>query len=188
MIASTLRRHVSANAQPKMLAPTHPNAGIEAEFQRRLERFIAEMHNSTVYWIRATYRAKPPEMAMDAEDGEDGEHWTAGISPARALQMMIKRLAKRWIERINALADDLAKWFAKSIHERVDASLQGALKKGGFAVEWKMSAEANDVMQATIGEQVGLIKSIPQRYFSEVEGMVMRSVQVGGDLKEKKKK
>ena len=37
-------------------------------------------------------------------------------------------------------------------------------------------------MRATISENVNLIKSIPQEYFTDIEGAVMRSVQVGRDL------
>jgi SPP1 gp7 family putative phage head morphogenesis protein len=37
-------------------------------------------------------------------------------------------------------------------------------------------------MQATINEQVSLIKSIPSQYFTQIEGVVMRSVQTGRDL------
>jgi len=58
------------------------------------------------------------------------------------------------------------------------------LKASGIAVSFKLTAEVNDVLQATIGEQVGLIKSIPQQYLGSVEGMVMRSVQTGRDLKQ----
>ena len=48
-------------------------------------------------------------------------------------------------------------------------------------VDWKMTAAQREVMEATIGEQVALIKSIPAQYLSQVEGMVMRSVAAGGD-------
>ncbi|MDB5605134.1 MAG: phage head morphosis protein [Bradyrhizobium sp.] len=38
------------------------------------------------------------------------------------------------------------------------------------------------IMAATVGQQVSLIKSIPSQYFTDVEGLVMRSVQTGRDL------
>ena len=40
----------------------------------------------------------------------------------------------------------------------------------------------NNALQATIAENVGLIRSIPEKYFTEVEGLVMRSVARGRDL------
>lgn len=56
------------------------------------------------------------------------------------------------------------------------------LERGGFAVEFKMTRAMNDVLQATVKENVSLIKSIPERYFAQVEGAVMRSVAAGRDL------
>ena len=56
------------------------------------------------------------------------------------------------------------------------------LRDGGFTVRFRMTKVMTEVMKATIGEQVGLIKSIPSAYFTQIEGMVMRAVSVGGDL------
>jgi len=56
------------------------------------------------------------------------------------------------------------------------------LKKAGFTVKFKMKPAMRDIMRATVGQQVSLIKSIPSQYFTNIEGMVMRSVQTGRDL------
>jgi SPP1 gp7 family putative phage head morphogenesis protein len=56
------------------------------------------------------------------------------------------------------------------------------LKKAGFTVKFKMTPAMRDIMQATISQQVSLIKSIPSQHFTNIEGLVMRSVQKGGDL------
>jgi uncharacterized protein with gpF-like domain len=56
------------------------------------------------------------------------------------------------------------------------------LRDAGYSVKFKMTREMRDVMDATINEQVSLIRSIPQQYLTQVEGMVMRSVQTGRDL------
>lgn len=45
-----------------------------------------------------------------------------------------------------------------------------------------MTSQMNNALQATIAENVGLIRSIPEKYFTEVEGLVMRSVARGRDL------
>ena len=45
-----------------------------------------------------------------------------------------------------------------------------------------MTPALRDIRQATIGQQVSLIKSIPSQYFTNIEGLVMRSVQTGRDL------
>jgi uncharacterized protein with gpF-like domain len=66
--------------------------------------------------------------------------------------------------------------------QRTDAALRAILKKGGFAVKFRMTRAMNDVLRATIAEQVGLIRSIPEQYLAQVQGSVMRSVQAGRDL------
>lgn len=156
--------------KPITLPPVHPNAGIEAEFRRRLQKWVDAMHKSVLYWIRAAYRANKPAMAKDG-------------SAAAELSLTMKRLAAQWQKNINAASEEIADYFATAAAKRSDSALRAALAKAGFTVEFTMTREANDVMQATIGEQVGLIRTIASQYLSQVEGLVMRSVQEGRDLK-----
>lgn len=162
------RRLVSAK-RPLTLAPVRPNAGHRAAYEARLDALIAEMNRSLVYWLRAAYRARPPEMAQDS-------------SPARTMQAAFRKLARRWQDRFDKAAPELAQWFARGVSDRSDAALRGVLNRAGFAIEFKMTAPMNDALQATIGEQVGLIKSIASQHLSEVEGLVNRSVAAGRDL------
>ncbi|HZK98648.1 MAG TPA: hypothetical protein VFC47_02000 [Caulobacteraceae bacterium] len=69
-------------AKPVTLRPVHPNCGVEAQYRRRLDAIIAEMHRSLVYFVSAAYRANEPEMAQDR-------------SPAKELQAAMKRFANR---------------------------------------------------------------------------------------------
>ena len=73
------------------------------------------------------------------------------------------------------MAQELAAYFARSVQRRSDATLKNILKRGGVAVEWQMSPR----LEATINQNVSLIKSIPEQYLSQVEQAVMRSVQTG---------
>ena len=52
----------------------------------------------------------------------------------------------------------------------------------GFTFDLKMTPAMQNTMQSFIHENVNLIKSIPEKYFTEVEGLVMRSVRSGRDL------
>jgi len=102
--------------------------------------------------------------------------------PANILTLAIRRLAKRWLKAFDGAAEDMAKFFAKAAHKRSDAQMKRILKKGGFTVEFKMTPAMRDVLNATIGENVALIKSIPQQYLKNVEVQVMQSVKAGRDL------
>lgn len=103
-------------------------------------------------------------------------------SPARELIAVVRRLAARWQRRFDQLAPELSSWFATASAKRSDEALRASLRKGGFTVKFKPTRAQNDAYQAVIGENVGLIKSIPAQHLTQVEGMVMRSVQVGRDL------
>lgn len=151
------------------LRPIHPNVGIERDYQRRIVRLLSDMHDSVLYWLTAAYRANPPVMAQD-------ETATASLRAA------IHKLKKRWIERFDDGARDLAEYFAQSVADRSDAALRKILKDSGFTVDWRMTRAQREIIQATVHQNVSLIKSIPEQYLGSVETMVMQSVQTGRDL------
>lgn len=153
----------------KILPPIHANAGIEAEYAKKLQALIDEMHRSVAWFIVAAYRKNIPLIAQDE-------------LPSAALKRAVDALASRWIGRFDEASKALAKYFALSVAKRSDARLRTILKNSGFAVEFKMTRGMQDIARATINANVALIKSIPQKYLGDVEGMVMRSVQTGHDL------
>lgn len=103
-------------------------------------------------------------------------------TPAKELERAIKKLGLRWQKQFDEAAPKLAEYFAKAASKRTDAALKSILKKAGFTVEFRMTAAMRDVVQATVAQNVSLIKSIASEYHTEVEGLVMRSVTEGRDL------
>lgn len=165
--------------RPKTIRPVQPNAGLEQLYRQRLDRLIDDMHASLMYWIRAAYRAKPPEtVAVMAQDLNAFE----GLSPAMAMRKAMRALSRRWLKQFDEAAPQLAAWFATAAADRCDKQLAKILRDGGFSVRFKMSKAANDVIQATTGENVALIKSIATEHLAAVEGIVLRSVARGRDL------
>lgn len=152
-----------------VLPAIHPNAGIDVAYRQRLDRLLARMQKSLLYWLSAAYRANPPALAMDASSAAD-------------LEAEMRSLGQRWQRRFDQGADELARYFAKGAAARSDAALQAILKDAGFTVKFKASAAWNDVRTATVNANVGLIKSIASEHLSDVQGIVMRSVQEGRDL------
>jgi len=66
---SASSRSFRSSKKETILAPVRPNEGLEAAYRRKLDALIDEMHGSLVWWIRAAYRAKLPELAQDAPQG-----------------------------------------------------------------------------------------------------------------------
>lgn len=152
------------------LRPLHPNEGTTALYRAKLQRLIDEMDTSVQYWIKSAYRNNEPLMAMD------------DMLPANALKRAIKALAKRWLKNFDDAAPLLARYFATDVRRRTDAVLRKILRDGGFSVRFNMTRPMQDVVNATIQQNVALIKSIPEQYLKNVEGAVMRSIQRGRDM------
>ena len=156
-------------AKQVKLAAIRSNEGLILELHRRLDSLVDAMDRSLMYWLTAVYRATPPEMAQDA-------------SPAATINAVMGRLTRLWNKRFSEAASILAEHFSKAARDRTDASLRSALKKTGITVDFRTTREINDIMQATIAENVSLIKSIAREHLAEVQQMAMRSVTAGRDL------
>lgn len=158
-----------AAPKPKVLPAIRPNEGLQAAYREKLERLVDDMHASLMWWVRSAYKANTPEMAQDE-------------SPAMALRRLMADMAKQWQGNFDREAPRLGKWFATSAVERSDKSMQAILKRAGFSVKFVMTREANDILQATTGANVELIRDLGTQHLSEITGMVMRSVASGRDL------
>lgn len=165
-----LNLSVSPTGKDIFLSPTRANAGIQTAYRKRLDTLIKEMHASITYWLESAYRANTPVAADE--------------SPAMALRKTMHKLSSRWMTNFDEGAGNLAKWFAQKNKDYSDIALQGHLKSAGFTVQFKMTGAMNDAYQAVIGENVGLIRSIAERHLTNVETMVMQSVQQGRNLGE----
>jgi uncharacterized protein with gpF-like domain len=147
-----------------------PSAALRIAYQRQLEQMIDEMHRSFVYWLRATYRSRESEIVQDS-------------SPAGDLAAQLRRRATQWRKMFADRAPDLARWFISKVDRHAtNATKQAAVALTGMSVSVKDTLVTNTVMQASIQENVSLIRSIQSEYATEVEGLVMRSVTAGRDL------
>lgn len=104
------------------------------------------------------------------------------MTPAQNLQEALDGLGAQWAARLDATAPKLARWFATRVELRSSEGLQKILRDGGYSVKFQMTPTMRDVFNATVNENVGLIRSIGTQYHEQVQGMVMRSVIAGRDL------
>lgn len=103
-------------------------------------------------------------------------------TPAQELDQVLADLGVQWTAKIEATAPKLARWFAQASETRSRTQLKKILSDGGMTVPFDMTPAMRDIFNATVAENVGLIKSIGSEYHSEVQGMVMRSVAAGRDV------
>lgn len=152
------------------LKPVRPNLGVEAAYQRKLDRMVEAMNKSILFWITAEYRANPPAMAMDA-------------APSNALRAVMTKLARRWTKAFNDVAQPIADAFAKQSTDVAEGVMKKLLKDSGFTVPFVQTPAMRDAFASVVNENVSLIKSIPSQQFTKIEQAVQRSVQAGRDLK-----
>ncbi len=163
-----------------LLKPVKPNAGIAASYRGKINKLVYEMNKSVVFFITQTYKRNSSEI----EDIEPTKDLIAiDALPAAELQRAIRRLIARWQRQFDQAAPKLASWFARSASTRSDKVLADILRDGGFSVKFSLTRAQRNILRATINENVSLIRSIPARYLQEIEGLVMRSVTAGRDVK-----
>lgn len=158
----------------RTLRPTRPSAAIERAYRKKLDDLIDKMQRSVVWWISAAYRKREKQITQDA-------------GPARSLAEELQSVMRDWQRDFDKAAEDMARWFAENDVRHVRNSTREAFKAAGlgelFTVKFRyMSRHERDVLQSIIIENVNLIKSIPQQYLTEVQGLVQRCVQNGRDL------
>jgi len=161
--------------KPKTVRAIHANRGVEAKYRKSMQRLIAEMHGSVEYWLAAAYRKKPPRMAALVEQAQDA-------SPSNDIKKVLNELAKRWIAKFDEWAPKIAEAYLQGMFKASDSAFRQALKDSGWTVDFKMTPAVRDAFNASLEENVGLIRSIPEQYLQQVEGVVMRSYAVGRDL------
>ena len=161
-------------ANPKTARPIHANAGIEAKFSKELQDLCKDFEHSVNYWVKAAYNKNPPKMeALLAQDA----------STVTVLNKVFAELGKRWISRFDDMALKIATKYMTQTFKSSDNSFMQSLIDAGFAVEFKPSAVVKEALKASIAESVALIKSIPEQHLKDIQGLTMRSVMAGRDLK-----
>jgi uncharacterized protein with gpF-like domain len=147
----------------RVLPPVHPNAGIGVVYRTRLQRAVAAMNASLDYWLSARW-------------GEDNRS-------ANRIIATMKELGRRWQSNFDELAPDVAGQFGARSVQYTTNRMEQLLDDAGWSVEFKVSPAINVIMRSAVTENVGLIRSIASQHLQKVEGIVMRGVQAGNDLK-----
>jgi SPP1 gp7 family putative phage head morphogenesis protein len=163
-------------ATPKTARAVHANRGVEAKYRKAMQRMIAEMHASVEYWLTSAYRKEPPRMLALVEQAQDA------ASPSAKIKRILDELARRWVKRFDDWSPKIAEAYLQGMFKTSDSAMRQALKEAGWTVEFKMTPAIRDAFNASLEENVGLIRSIPEKYLQQVEGVVMRSYSAGRDL------
>lgn len=149
--------------KPIILPDFLPNAGIHARYRAALNRLLRSVRNDVMELVK-NYKH---EIAMDAP----------------TLPQLIDDLMVHWLKRLTELPQVMAREFVASTASAYDKRFSAALRKHGFTVNLQMTDYTRAAMKAAVGENVGLIKSIPTEYLAQVSKYTWAAVEGGFDLK-----
>jgi len=156
--------------------PLRPNVGVQDNYQKRLDSLIRTMRKTVEKEIGALFDTAHAKkfFAMDAN-----------ISPQANLLM--NSLMKRFQQLFDTKAQGLASRMVDENDRASSGALHGSLKElsGGLSLKTTSITPAmKQIMKASIAENVGLIKSIPSQYLTQVQGAVMRSITTGNGMQD----
>lgn len=150
-----------------VLSAIRPSIGIQHDYQARIDRLIREMQADIRRVLLPDYDA-----AAFAQDQ----------TPVGTVTQALRGLQRRWQDRFDLLSHEMAAHFVTAVVQRSDFQLRNALRRAGMSVRFRMTPSQQNILEATVQENVSLIKSIAPEHLTEVEGLVMRSVTRGRDL------
>jgi uncharacterized protein with gpF-like domain len=154
--------------------PPMANAALKVRYAQKLKQLNQAMFASVEWWLTAMYRSREGEVVGDA-------------SPAAEAQKLLSALGRKWKGLYGSKANDLAKWFIRTADTTTTSSLFSSLKEFMPTVKPQMSRRTQNILTAMTKDNVGLIKSIPTKYFEQIEEAVMRAMTNGRDLESLKK-
>ena len=164
-------RVTRTTASPTVARPVRPNAAIQIRYAKRMKSILREMATSVETWVEQQRKDVPPEMAMDA-------------TPSQQMAAELQTIAERWQNQFDQMGPIIAEEFLRNQFKATDSAMRQALLAAGWAIEFTMTPPVRDAFEASLAENVGLIRSIPQQYLREVEGIVMRNYAAGQNMRE----
>ena len=159
------------------------NAAQQERYTSALNRLIRQMTGETLRSINRLFKGTISEeffkQQMEAS-AMDSSAMDASIS-AKA-RILTNALTKKFSSLFSKKAGSLAAMMLEGAKAASKSSLHASLKQlsGGLSLKTGVIPPGmEDIGRAIIAENVSLIKSIPDEYFKNVTGAVMRSITKG---------
>ena len=144
-----------------VLKPLRANQGLCLWYRRELEKAIEEMARSMFYHVKAAWNDETPITGFGAD-----------ASPMVTLRRSMKKWGGVWIGKFDALAEKVAAEFAVRSGKDFDDRFRALLREAGFTVKWKPTKQMREAYRLVIAENVNLIRSIPQKFLTDVQSAV----------------
>lgn len=146
----------------------NPSAAVESRYKADLDWLVSKMVEATEKELTKLFKSEAATEFFAQDD-----------SIASQARILMNALLKQFTEMFDAQAQPTARKFARQADKASSAAVHSSLQalSGGMSLGTRtLDADTREILKAVIAENVGLIKSIPQKYLQAVQGAVMRSI------------
>jgi SPP1 gp7 family putative phage head morphogenesis protein len=176
----TVRRTPWANAARKGIVkgkPLNPSAAIEQRYYLALRVLVDRMVADTEHELKNLFKTEHAE-----------EFFAQDASISSQARILTNALIKKYTDLFATLSKPMAERFAEESNKSSDLAVKSSLRQMSddltLSTKTITSGPLSDILNATVTENVGLIKSIPTQYLNGVQGAVMRSITTGNGMQD----
>lgn len=167
--------------QPEKLkgSPLNYNVALQDKYAKELVSLVKQMTQQTMRDIKRLYGH------ADLKEYFATDAMAMDVTPAGQAKMLTNQLTAKFNDLFGRKAPDLAKRMVNNADKASASATHASFKQlsGGLGIKTNiLTEELHQVISASVAENVGLIKSIAQKYLGDVQGAVMRSITNGSGL------
>lgn len=172
------KREWANKFKPNMLrgSPLNPNVATEIKYYNRLAALIERMTAEVEKHVKELFSATAAK-----------EYFAEDASIASQARILTNAFVAKFDDLFAETSQPIADQMVAQADKNSSAALHMSLKdlSGGLSLPTSsISAPMKEIIKAATAENVQLIKSIPQKYLTQVQGAVMRSITQGNGLQD----
>lgn len=154
-----LQQQLSSPAPSRTIRAVKPSVTLDSDYNVQLQRIVRQVRKDVNDRLIPVLRQSASEYTQDAS-------WLDSLKSA------FSWLAARWTsQQFDTIANSVASTFIRSADTKVSKS---------FAIDiFSNNQTMQEYLEASVYNNVQLIKSIPQQYLARVEEIVMANVRAG---------
>lgn len=157
--------------------PLNPSAAIEQRYYTALRVLIDRMVTETDFEMKKLFKTEHAE-----------EYFAQDASISSQARILTNALIKKYTDLFASFSKPMAERFAEESDKSSDIAVKSSIRHLSdeltLSTKTITSGPLNDILNATVTENVGLIKSIPAQYLNGVQGAVMRSITTGNGMQD----
>lgn len=156
------------------------NASIRIKYNKELNKLIKKMTNEVKVKLTKLFKSENSKDYFNIE-----KRIVMDESISSKARILTNALAAKFTQLFSLKAKSFSEKMITSILKYSKTSLHSSLKQlsGGLSLKTGIVSKGmEEIAKASITENVSLIESIPEKYFTDVTGSVMRSITTGQGL------